>query len=55
MIERAVGTDGLAISLDEASAKLVGPAFWVLSGRDAAQLKPRRLAEDFLAELSVTS
>jgi AcrR family transcriptional regulator len=49
VIERAVGTEALSISLDEASAKLVGPAFfWVLSGRDPAQLDPRRLAADFL-------
>jgi hypothetical protein len=49
VIERAFGEEALPVSLDQATALLIGPAFfWILSGRDPARLVPRELAEDFI-------
>lgn len=51
-IERAFGKDALPIPLDQATALLIGPAFfWILSGRDPALLVPGQLAEDFIRDL----
>jgi AcrR family transcriptional regulator len=47
VLERALGS---AASTAPAAARLVGPTFfWVMSGRDAAQLPARELARAFLA------
>ncbi|WP_432826402.1 TetR/AcrR family transcriptional regulator [Dactylosporangium sp. CA-092794] len=52
VIERAIGTGALPVSVDQASALLVGPVFfWMLSGRDPAALEVPRLAERFLADM----
>jgi AcrR family transcriptional regulator len=52
VIERAIGADALAVPPDQASALLVGPAFfWVLSGRDPGQFDIARLAVGFLANM----
>ncbi|MFB9324647.1 TetR/AcrR family transcriptional regulator [Paenibacillus aurantiacus] len=52
VIERALGKDTLPIALDQATALLIGPSFfWILSGRDPAQLNPRELAKHFIQDL----
>lgn len=49
VIERAVGPK---IPVDQATAQLIGPTFfWILSGRDPANLVPRELARTFMDEL----
>ncbi|MEC0240637.1 TetR/AcrR family transcriptional regulator [Paenibacillus dokdonensis] len=52
VIERTFGQDKLPIPLDQATALLIGPCFfWILSGRNPAQLVPRELAGDFMQDL----
>ncbi|MFD2330930.1 TetR/AcrR family transcriptional regulator [Cohnella sp. GCM10020058] len=52
VIERAFGAEALPVPPDQATALLIGPAFfWILSGREPDQLFPRRLAEDFVRDL----
>jgi len=52
VIRRVVAGAELPISLDEASALLVGPTFfWVLAGRDPATLDATRTAARFLGDL----
>lgn len=52
VITRALGPTQLPVTLDQASAQLVGPVlFWVLSGRDAAQLDLAQLTRGFLHAL----
>lgn len=52
VIERSLGKDTLPVPLDQATALLIGPSFfWILSGRNPAQLVPRELAENFIRDL----
>lgn len=52
VIERTFGKGLLSVPLDQATALLIGPAFfWILSGRDPADLIPRELAENFIHEI----
>ncbi|OPH48115.1 TetR family transcriptional regulator [Paenibacillus ferrarius] len=52
VIECVFGKNTLSVPLDKATALLIGPSFfWILSGRDPAQLIPRELAEDFILHL----
>jgi len=52
VIERAFAKGEVPVSLDQATAMLIGPTFfWILSGRDPAQLVPRELAENFIRDL----
>ncbi|ANS73262.1 TetR family transcriptional regulator [Paenibacillus yonginensis] len=52
VLERMFGQDELPVPLDQATALLIGPSFfWILSGRNPAQLVPRKLAADFLQDL----
>ncbi|MFC4909641.1 TetR/AcrR family transcriptional regulator [Actinomadura gamaensis] len=54
VIERVLGRAALPVPMDQATAALVGPAFfWVLSGRDPGRLDVLRLARRFLADLGV--
>ena len=51
VVQYAIG-EGLPVPLGELTAQLVGPTFfWILSGRDPAQLNPRKLAEAYVREL----
>jgi AcrR family transcriptional regulator len=53
VLERIPALNGGSTSLDLAAMRLIGPAlFWIITGRDPAQLNPRELAEVFLRELS---
>ena len=52
VIERVADAEGLRLSLDEASALLVGPTFyWVLAGRNPAALDVPLTAERFLSQV----
>lgn len=49
VIARAIPDDLLAIPTPQATALLIGPVFyWILSGRDQADLNPRAALSDFL-------
>lgn len=49
VVARAVPVDSLCVPMPRATALLVGPVFfWILSGRPAHELDPRRMAREFL-------
>ncbi|MFD5823942.1 TetR/AcrR family transcriptional regulator [Lentzea sp. NPDC060358] len=51
VLERALPAGSLSLSMPQATARLVGPAFfWVVSGRDPGALDPRELAIDFIRQ-----
>jgi AcrR family transcriptional regulator len=51
IVQKAVG-EGSPVSLDDLTAQLIGPTFfWIVAGRDPAQLNPRRLVEAFMWQL----
>lgn len=53
VVQHALGQRPLPVHLDEISAQLVGPTFfWILGGRNPAQLDPRVLAEMFLRQIN---
>jgi AcrR family transcriptional regulator len=53
VVEHAIGQRSMPVPLDEATAQLIGPTFfWILGGRNPAQLHPRTLAELFLRQIS---
>jgi AcrR family transcriptional regulator len=51
VLERVAREEPLAVPVEQATALLVGPAFfWILSGRDPARLRASDLAEAFLRD-----
>lgn len=51
VLERVARQEPLPVPLEQATALLVGPAFfWILSGRDPARLNARELAEAVLRD-----
>lgn len=52
VLERVAAQRPLGMSVAQATAALVGPTFyWVMSGRNARELRPAELAKTFLADL----
>ncbi|GAA1872492.1 TetR/AcrR family transcriptional regulator [Pseudonocardia ailaonensis] len=50
VIARAVPAEALTVPMPQATALLVGPAFfWILSGRQPGDLRPDTLAREFLS------
>lgn len=54
VVEQALTEGDSALTVEQATALLVGPAFfWITSGRDPGGLVPRDLADAFLREAGV--